>query len=188
MNKHRKTVARRDIKRREYKLGPKLDNRSELSPKDATRLRTLVRKYGANLIKKTVSTIDLNPPRGRPPLYFSDHRQFAEFINKKAEELRQAGSKSPIKDAYYATYELAFGKLEEMERRHPGHFDRWLKSHKRQRRIGQRYRQDLEERLEHFSKRVKARGIVRFFGDAELQALLDTLQRHEHKLGNLATV
>jgi hypothetical protein len=68
---------------------------------------------------------------------------FAGWIESKAEEFRQAGSKSPIKAAFYAAYELAVGELKEMERRHPGHFNRWLKTHKRIWLEGKRYLHDF---------------------------------------------
>jgi hypothetical protein len=149
MKKHRKTVAPpvnfQDIIRRISKLEPKLDKPPKLPGEDTKRLRTLVRKYGRDRIQRIVSTIDLTAQRGRPPL--SDERwnrmSFAGWIERKAEELRQAGSKSPIKAAFYAAYELAVGELKEMERRHPGHFNRWVKTHERIRREGKRYLHEL---------------------------------------------
>src|SRR4051812_32525540 len=112
----------------------------EPTKEDAKRLRTLVRRYGPDLMRQFVSEIDLSPQkRGRPPrgdLPYLERMQFARRIEQEAEERRQAGSKSPIKDAL-----MDVGELKKEEQRNPGRFDRWLKTHKKK---WQRGKRDLE--------------------------------------------
>ena len=165
MKRHRRSVVPpaklcEDVKRRKYDLEPKLDQPPELCDEDAKRLRTLLRNYGRDQISQVALTIDVCPKRGRPPrgeLPKYERIHFAQWIEEEAEERRKAGSKSPIKDAFYAAFEMDVDELKKEERRDPGHFNRWLKTHKKKWHQGNRNLEGLRERQKLYDRMRKAR-------------------------------
>jgi hypothetical protein len=159
MKRRRKSVVppaefRESPRYPKYDLEAKRDQLSDqdaidqLSSEDRKRLRTLLRKYGRDQIIQVAKKIDVSQGRGRPPrgdLPEYERIHFAQWIEEEAEERRQAGSKSPIKDALYGAFEMDVGELGKEERRNPGRFNRWLKTHKKKWQQGKRELEHLRE-------------------------------------------
>jgi hypothetical protein len=125
----------------------------ELSPADAKRLRAMVRRYGRDLVAEAARTIPAPGP-GRPPNFGSPlHKSnVAWWIDSYAEEFRLAGSRTPIKDAEHALYEIA---VNDEEQRQPGHFQRWQKLIKKKRLLGRPIVQAEREVAERFNALAK---------------------------------
>ena len=115
------------------------------APEDTKRLRTLVRKYGAAVVAHAAGIIDL--PRGRPAssLLHFERMGLAQLIDDFAEERREDGSTTPIKDAYYWLYDSEFSKEEQAKLKQPAdHFEAWKKPIKKMLAQGRKELQSLE--------------------------------------------
>ena len=113
-------------------------------------LASLVRKYGAEAVAAKAQTVHHRgpgrPPRGGParpgdrPYFY--RTWLADTIDERAEEYREAGSRTPFKDAETEFYEFSFSPDD--RRRHTAEFvERWVKRIKKQRLQG---RQEARQR------------------------------------------
>jgi hypothetical protein len=102
----------------------------------------LVSRYGdeavAERMKVAIAPLPPRRGRGRPPrgnLPVLENMHLADWIDENAEEFRRDGSRTPIKDAEHALYEMIF---DDEQKRKPDHFQRWQKNIKKKRLQGRR--------------------------------------------------
>jgi hypothetical protein len=123
---------------------------------DVKKLARLVRKYGREFVANAAKTISVRGP-GRPEDFEApEHKSnVAWCIDTWAEEYRLAGSRTPIKDAEQALYDVMFCGDE--VQRQEGHYDRWQKLFKKKRLKGRPYVQAEREAADRRQAWLKAR-------------------------------
>jgi hypothetical protein len=131
----------------------------ELSQREARSLARLVHKYGVETVTEAAQRVRPKRKRGRPrsnlPIY--EARELARYFEDAIADHTEAGSRSPVKDAEFELYNILFEKEQKQQ---PGHFERWRKNIKKQRRRGQPYlveEKELEERMRQYMKRLSRR-------------------------------
>jgi hypothetical protein len=79
----------------------------------------------------------------------------ADLFDEWAEEFRRTGSRTPIKEAEHALYEMIF---DDEQKRQPDHFKRWQKTTKKKRLQGRRDLVVANEAADKFPAKIAAYG------------------------------
>jgi hypothetical protein len=128
-------------------------------PRDRNALVRLVHKFGKKAVIAAADQVSPKRGRGRPSrgdLPVLELIFLAQWFEEEEERQLQRGSKTPIKDAEHALYDLIFDPEQQRE---TGHFDRWQKQIKKKRLQGRRLLPSANRITAKFWKRFfKQRG------------------------------
>jgi len=124
----------------------------KIAESDRKVLARLVSRYGRKMI--TALAQEIPPPgrRGRPSrglLPYYERMHLAHWFEDGIAERREAGSRTPVQDTEHELYNLLFDREQQ---RQDGHFERWRKSTKKKRLIGQRELRELRELRQRFGR------------------------------------
>ena len=121
------------------------------SAADIRLLTRLAKKYGCEVIADAVMSAGMKKlirrsrvggrSRGDRPLY--EAMALAQWFEKVVEENKQAGSRKPTYDAYFAMWEIMFDPEQQRQR----DFDKWRKNIRKRRSLGNRLMRDFRALL-----------------------------------------